>query len=67
MTKKYLIAKIEYKEFEKFIIPDKKIILDEVDDNSIFDTLQEAEFEIKNKIEKYKDKSWQFSIVPLYY
>jgi uncharacterized protein YfcZ (UPF0381/DUF406 family) len=66
MKKKYVIARIEYREFEKYIPIDYRMVLDEVDDNSRFDTLLEAENEIKNKLDKYKTKGWEFTIIILY-
>lgn len=66
MTKKYVIVRIEYREFEKYITPDYGIIFGEVDGNLRFDSLLEAESEILNKLEKYKDKGWEFTILTLY-
>ena len=66
MKRKYVVARIEYREFEKYITKDYRMILDELDDNSRFDTLLEAESEVINKLDKYKDKGWEFTILPLY-
>jgi hypothetical protein len=66
MKRKYVIARIEYREFEQYIKRDYRMILDEVDDNSRFDTLLEAESEIVNKLDRYKDKGWEFTILTLY-
>ena len=65
MKPKYAIVRIEYREFERFIHPDYRIIYDEVDAKR-FDSIEEAESEVAIKLETYKDKGWEFSIIPVY-
>lgn len=66
MKTKYVVVGIEYREFERYIERDYKMIFYEIDKNSRFDTLAEAESEMKNKIKKYKEFGKEFTILTLY-